>query len=93
MMSFGTPAGANRPLKFAATMPGNPASIAVGMSGAACSRLFADDREDADLAGAVELQQRPADVRRHHRDVAGGEIGDARRRALVGDVGDVRARR
>ena len=41
MMSFGTPAGANRPLKFAATMPGSPASIAVGMSGAACSRLFA----------------------------------------------------
>ena len=38
----------------------------------------------------VELQQRPADVRRHHRDVARGEIGHARRRAFVGNVGDVR---
>ena len=74
-------------------MPGNPASIAVGMSGAAASRLFGGDRQDADLAGAVELQQRPADVRRHHRDVAAGEIGDAGRRALVGNVRDVAARR
>ena len=41
MTGFGTPAGANRPLKFAAIMPGRPASIAVGMSGAAASRVSA----------------------------------------------------
>ena len=89
MMSFGTPAGANRPLKFAATMPGNPASMAVGMSGAAWQPLVRGDRQDADLAGGMELQERPADIRRHHRDVAGGEIGHARRRAFVRNVGDV----
>src|SRR6266581_846065 len=33
------PAGANSPLKFDATMPGSPASIAVGMSGAILSRV------------------------------------------------------
>jgi hypothetical protein len=51
--------------------------------------LVRGDREDADLALRMELQERSADVRGHHRDVARGKIGDARRRAFVGNVGDV----
>ena len=52
--------------------------------------LLRGDRQDADIAGAVELQQRPADIGRHHRDMSGGEIGHAGRGALVGDVRDLR---
>ena len=41
MIEGASPAGANNPLKLAATMPGSPASRAVGMSGAARSRVSA----------------------------------------------------
>ena len=58
----------------------------VGRALAARGRIH---RQDADLAGAVEAEQRAAEVRRHHRDMAAGEIGDAGRRALVGNVHDV----
>src|SRR3954469_7683009 len=37
--------------------------------------LVRGDRQDADFAGCMELQERPADIRRHHRNVARGEIG------------------
>ena len=39
MISFGVFAGANRPMKFCATMLGKPASTAVGSDGKAASRL------------------------------------------------------
>ncbi len=37
------------------------------------------DRKNAHLAGAVEINERAAQVRRHHRDVTAGKVGDARR--------------
>jgi hypothetical protein len=40
-IGLGVPARANSPLKLAATMPGRPASIAVGISGAAFIRCCA----------------------------------------------------
>jgi hypothetical protein len=61
-------------LKFAATMPGRPASIAVGISGAAFIR---GDRQDANLSGAMELKQLPTDIGRHHQDMACCEAGYA----------------
>jgi hypothetical protein len=38
MMAGDVRAGANRPMKFCAIMPGKPCSTAVGMSGAPASR-------------------------------------------------------
>ncbi len=37
----------------------------------------------------MEVDERSPDVRRHHRNVTAGEVGDAGCRALVGNVHDV----
>ena len=37
----------------------------------------------------MELDERPTYVRRHHGNVAAGEVGDAGRRALVWNMHDV----
>src|SRR5207245_1863334 len=39
MMALGVPAGANRPIDCCETIPGSPASTAVGIAGAAISRV------------------------------------------------------
>src|SRR5215472_11444617 len=87
-IGLATPAGAKRPLRLPAIIPGSPASIAVGMSGAALMRVVALTA-DAHLAGAMKVEERPAHVRRHHRNVTAGEVGHAGCRALVGNVHDV----
>src|SRR5262249_3616368 len=88
MIGWAMPTGANSPLRLPAIMPGNPASIAVGMSGAALMRVAALTASMRTFP-AMELDERPAQVRRHQRDVAAGEIGDAGRGAFVRDVHDI----
>jgi hypothetical protein len=46
-------------------------------------------RQDAYLAGAIELEHLRGHVRGHHRNVPADEIGDAGARALVRDVNEI----
>ena len=88
-MGLGVAAGTNRPRNSRPIMPGTPCSMAVGISGAAVEPLRRVHRQDADLAGAMQLQHLPGDVRRHHRDMPADEVGDAGPRALVGNVNEI----
>src|SRR5262249_55928605 len=89
MIALATPAGAKSPLRLPAIIPGSPASIAVGMSGAALMRGVALDARVRTLPARWKAGGRPAQVGRHKGNVTGGEVGDAGCRAFVGNVHDV----
>ncbi len=71
------------------TMPGMPASTAVGISGAPLSRSGEVTARMRILPLRWSSSSWPVDVDGRHRDLAGDKIGDARAGAAVGHVGDI----
>ena len=88
--SLGVPAGATTICHDAASNPGMPTS-AIGARSGRAPRVPWSRRRARAACRHVDQAQRRRQVAEHQRDVAGGNVGERRQRASVGNVGHLDA--
>src|SRR5262249_20043203 len=81
----GVPAGAKMPNVVCATMPGSPRFGRGWKVGRAPDARLRIHRQDADLAGAMEIENVRGGVGREHRDLPADHVGDGLGGALFWD--------